>query len=91
MTVIGPWRIVVCDKCGTLALPNPDGTGPGMCSGCDEFFPPIIEVAPTTTTRGAVSACEQAAFLFGALGHGGEHENCDPCAFVRAHHPAGGQ
>ena len=25
----------------------------------------------------------QAAFLFGAFGHDGEHDRCDPCEFVR--------
>lgn len=33
----------------------------------------------------------QASFLFGALGHDGQHENCDPCAFVHRHPTAKGE
>jgi hypothetical protein len=44
---------------------------------------------PASELEGAVEACREAAFLIVALGHGGEHENCDPCEFVRTHFVGG--
>jgi len=44
-----------------------------------------LMIAAQRERNEAHAEIRHATFLFGALGHGGEHDDCDPCAFVRRH------